>query len=152
MFHFYRLPFSRSPLTRYALTDARFHRENQYKKKMSQWRREGKLPPKNIQNSMMIFMSEKAKKRKAEEDKDTNFHFRGWSVVAEKIRRFEERYETNVHDGNSPSAGTCPPLAFELAAETTSDSRLIQTLRPALVIIHHLSPVAPRLPLFVYLH
>ena len=69
--------------------------ESQYKRKFSQWRAEGKLPPKHYKKSEMLAIVQKGKRRKQEENKDSAFQYRGWDVEDRTIERFEKRNKIN---------------------------------------------------------
>lgn len=74
--------------------------DNQYKKQITKWQKEGKLPPKHIKGSEYEFMIQKRMQRKAEEQKNTTFLCNGWEWPTEKIDRYKERY----HREDSPLA------------------------------------------------
>lgn len=74
--------------------------DNQYKKQITKWQKEGKLPPKHIKSSEYEFMIQKRMQRKAEEQKNTAFLYNGWEWPTEKIDRYRERY----HREDSPPA------------------------------------------------
>ena len=81
-------------------------RENQYRRKFSQWREEGKLPPKHYGRHEMLAIIQIGKQRKEEENKNTAFCYRGWEVEPNVIARFEER------NSNTLAATRASPLGM----------------------------------------
>ena len=82
---------------------------NQYKKQITKWQKEGKLPPKHIKRSESEFMIQKRKQRESEGQKDTLFLYNGWKMPNEKINHLKDRY--HIDD----SLPTSPPGKFIVA-------------------------------------
>ena len=74
--------------------------DNQLKRQITKWQKEGRLPPKHIKGLDYEFMIQKREQRKAKSQKNTTFLYRGWEVPPERIDRYKERY----HIGDSPLA------------------------------------------------
>lgn len=86
--------------------------ECQYKKRFSQWRREGRMSAKRYTPVELQAMSRKAKQRRMEGNKESALFYRGRHVQPDRIERFEKR---NVRDceigqtseSQTPSAISC---------------------------------------------
>lgn len=104
----------------------------QYKTKIEQWRREGKLPPKNFKQSEMRAMVRKVRKRQAD-GKVSEFRYRGWPVDHDKIIRFEARFPHIDYSGgpSTPSCLSCyTPSAHDSPSPEPSDRQEMEISKP----------------------
>ncbi|OCL12112.1 hypothetical protein AOQ84DRAFT_360925 [Glonium stellatum] len=104
-----------------------FATANQYKRKFSQWRQEGRTSVKRYTPVELQTMIRKATQRKTEENKESALFYRGRHVEHDRIERFERRNVRSSDVGQTsecqtPSAISCrTPSVTGASSSDTSD-------------------------------
>ncbi|XTI84397.1 hypothetical protein V2W45_1269997, partial [Cenococcum geophilum] len=100
--------------------------DNQYKKQITKWQKERKLPPKHIKRSESEFMIQKRRQRESEGQKDTLFLYNGWKMPNEKINHLKNRYHMDDSLPTSPPETPCcishhtPSISHESTPEAVN--------------------------------
>jgi hypothetical protein len=92
-----------------------FRSERQYKYRFKRWDFE-----KNISNPKMRAISSKNNGRLSLEQKETVFHHHHQPINPQKIKRWEQRYNSSTADGAQSSAPTPPGVTYYTPAPSAS--------------------------------